>query len=276
MIFKVVVAFSFFVVLIAALAAIMWAFQERIAFQPPRGPWPEPSGVSRMDYHAADGQPLFAYIAGESSAPRALLVAFHGNADLAVRQIDWAREIVRRTSVTVMLAEYRGYMGLPGQPGYTASRLDSEAAYLFARDSLHVPAERIAFFGHSLGSAVATELALKHPPAALVLQAPFTSARDMAGRMIGYTPSFFLWRLMSRLHFDTVAGVSEIQAPVSVSHGDQDHLIPATMGSEVFAAARQKGAWLLVSGAAHNDVPLRGGEQYWNWIAAALQPVRSR
>src|SRR5215216_1251684 len=104
------------VVVFVILAALAWAFQERITFQPERPPYPDPGAALSVDYSAADGQPLFAYIIGKPEELRGLLLSFHGNADLAVRQITWAQEIVRRTGVAVMLAEYRGYMGLTGRP----------------------------------------------------------------------------------------------------------------------------------------------------------------
>jgi pimeloyl-ACP methyl ester carboxylesterase len=264
-------------IVIAAVAALLfvltWTFQERIAFQPPRGPWPVPTGVVRADYRADDGQPLFAYIVGNPETSRGLLISFHGNADLAVWQIDWAREANERTGFAVMLAEYRGYMGLDGKPSYAASQRDATAAYRYAFDSLGVPESRIAIFGHSMGSAIAAELAARHPPAALLLQSPFTSARDMARRVVGYRPPGIIWRLISRLHFDTGAKVARLSAPVSVAHGGRDRLIPSLMGEQVYAAARVKGQWLLVPEAAHNDVSIRGGEAYWSWMKSALAPT---
>jgi hypothetical protein len=259
--------------LLLGIVGLVWIFQERIAFQPPRGPWPTPAGVTRVDYPASDGQRLFAYIIGDSTAPNGLLLCFHGNADLAVWQIDWAEELNERTGVTVMLAEYRGYMGVSGRSTYRSSQLDADAAYRFAREEMMVSSNRIALFGHSLGSAVAADLAGRHAPAALLLQSPFTSARDMAARMTGYRPSTFLWRMVSRLHFDTGAKVSQIEAPVSVTHGGQDPLIPSKMGETVFQSARQKGEWLLVPEATHNDVAVVGGEDYWSWLARALIPI---
>lgn len=273
MISKLLVTASMLLGLVAFLVVLAWIFQERIAFQPPGGPWPDPNGVSRVDYSAADGQKLFAYVAGDPAASGKVLIAFHGNADLAVWQTDWANNVVKYTGVPVMLAEYRGYMGLDGRPTYRGSKLDASAAYLFARDTWDIPASRIAMFGHSLGSAIATELAASHRPAALLLQSPFTSAQDMAGRMTGYRPANALWRLISRLHFNTGAGVSQLEAPVSVSHGGIDRLIPAQMGESIFASAKKKGAWLLVPEAAHNDVGREGGDAYWAWITQALEPL---
>jgi len=259
--------------LLILFVGLIWTFQERIAFQPQGPPYPDESGLRRVDYSAADGQPLFAYLVGDPQTAAGLLLAFHGNADLAVWQAGWASEIAHRTGLMVMLAEYRGYMGLPGRPSYAASQLDAEAAWQFATDSLGVAPDRMAFFGHSLGTAVATELAAKHSPAALLLQSPFTSARDMAGIMVGRRPTEITWRLVSRLHFDTGAQVARLDVPVSVAHGALDRLIPPDMGKAVFAAAKQKGEWLLVPNASHNDVIERGGTLYWDWITRALQPL---
>jgi fermentation-respiration switch protein FrsA (DUF1100 family) len=270
---KVVVLLSLLISLVALLAALVWIFQERIAFQPPRGPWPSPAGGTRVEYEASDGQKLFAYLVGDPSTSPGLLLSFHGNADLAAWQISWAEELSLRTGVAVLLAEYRGYMGLEGRPSYSGSEHDAEAAYAFSRNVLRVPADRIAMFGHSLGSAIATELAVKHQPAALILQSPFTSAREMAGRMTGHRPAAFLWRLISRLHFDTGVTVASVQAPVFVAHGGRDRLIPPEMGRAVYDASPRKGEWLLVPDAAHNDVGSRGGEAYWSWMKTALASV---
>lgn len=253
----------------------IWLFQERIAFQPERGPFPPDAGVPRVEYTAADGQRLFAYVVGDPVTAPGLLMVFHGNADLAVRQVQWANEVVRRTGIAVMLTEYRGYMGLGGKPTYEGSRLDAEAAYRYATDTLHVAPRSIAFFGHSLGTAVAAELAARHLPIALVLQSPFTSAREMSSTIIGRRPADLTWNIVSRLHFDTRTSVASLDAPVSVSHGSLDRLIPPRMGKSVFEAAKIKGAWLLVPGGSHNDVEQRGGEAYWSWIVSALEPLRA-
>jgi fermentation-respiration switch protein FrsA (DUF1100 family) len=259
--------------LAAAITAGIWFFQERITFQPQGPPFPDDSAALKLQYTADDGQPLFAYVVGEPDSTTSLLIAFHGNADLALRQIDWAHEIVRRAGVPVMLVEYRGYMGLPGRPTYQGSKLDAVAAYRFALAHFHVDPTRIVFFGHSLGTAIATELALQHRPAALILQSPFTSARDMGAIIAGKWVTSLTWRFVSRVHYDTVDGVSSLDIPVSVVHGGRDRVIPSRMGKAVYAAAKNKGVWLFVPTASHSDVPLRAGDAYWDWMMSALAPV---
>ena len=258
------------VVLALLLIGTVSVFQERIAFQPQGPPYPSAGDTPRVDYLAADGQPLFAYIIGNRASAAGLVLVFHGNADLAVRQIDWANELASRTGLAVMIPEYRGYAGLSGKPTYVGSRLDANAAYDYATDSLRLPSGNIAFFGHSLGTAIATELATRHRPFALALQSPFTSARDMARLLLGRRPSTFSWNLFSRIHFDTVERVKTLDVPVSVAHGGKDRLIPSSMGRKVFESAKHRGGWLLVPEAAHNNVSNLGGDSYWQWIVKAL------
>ena len=263
--------------LVAGVGLIWWQ-QERIVFQPPR--WPvadglgETTDVERVTYEAGDGQPLFAYVVRAAPAadttPAPVLIAFHGNADLAQWTVPWAREVARRTGLTVLVPEYRGYAGLGGRPTYEGSRLDARAAHRFAVEQLGATPEGIRLFGHSLGSAIATELAEHAPPHALVLQSPFTSARAMARLFVSPRTDRW-WDRIARVHYDTEKRAAELPRPVWVAHGDRDLVIPMRMGEQVHASARQPGELLLVPGAGHNDVPHVGGERYWAWLGRAVR-----
>jgi pimeloyl-ACP methyl ester carboxylesterase len=266
--------------------ALVFAPQERLVWQPPRfgraDPAPPPAGAVRVDYAAADGQRLFAWIV-EPPAPPAgtrmpgTVLAFHGNAELAAWSVPWAEQVARRTGWRVVLPEYRGYAGLGGAISHPHSRLDAEAALAAARATAraHHAEAPLVLYGHSLGSAVAAELAESmaaagRGPAALVLESPFTSVRAMA--RVGDSPAMQrLWRAVARVHFDTHARVAALDAPVWVAHGLVDLVVPARMGIAVHAAARRPGELLLLGRAGHNDVVETGGARYWDWLARALR-----
>ena len=256
------------------LVALLWRFQEHVVFQPPSGvSQHSETAARRVQYRSADGVELFAYVVGDCHANTPVVLAFHGNADLARWFIPWATQLNRETNACVMIPELRGYDGVIGTPTYAGSSLDARAALAFAKNSLNASSHHFVYFGHSLGSAIASELATFDPPAALVLQSPFSSAREMSRRLAvpWVTPVF---RFISRVHFDTIARVRSLDAPVSVAHGDADGVIPVAMGREVFSAARVKGELLIVAGANHNNVEEMGGRAYWRWLTNAVRGGR--
>lgn len=259
-------------VLLSGLMALLWRTQERILFQPPRL-YGKPVELGRVSYRASDGLLLTGFVVGDPRTDVGVLLCFHGNADLAMWQLDWADSIRTRAGYAVMLAEYRGYMSLGGTPTYSTTKLDALAAYDHLTSALGVDPSRIAYFGHSLGSAVATELAEVHPPRALLLQSPFSSARAMA-RLIVALPVAVVWKAISRIHFDTVQAVSRLAVPVSVAHGKHDRIVPFRMGLEVYDAAKVKGELLVVDTAGHGDIATVAGDEYWKWIIASLNTLR--
>lgn len=253
----------------------LWKNQERVVFQPPADAPAAPAPARRVSYRATDGHELFGYLLQPAGSDHAkagrVVIAFHGNADLSAWTAPWAHELSSRAGLTVFVPEYRGYGGIPGEPSYETAIADSRGALGFVRDSLQ--AAEIVIYGHSLGTAIGTELAAhmgSSGPRSLVLQSPFTSARDMATRMM-VPPIPGLWPRISRVHYDTRALVSDLEAPVFVSHGTRDLNIPARMGRQVFESARVRGELLLVEGAGHNDVADAGGEEYWRWLVRAVQ-----
>ena len=251
------------------LVAMVWRFQDQIVFQPPRGIAQTNVAARQVHYRTSDGLELFAYVVGHCTERAPLVLAFHGNADVARWLVPWANEVVQRTGACVMLPEYRGYDGAPGRPTYAASAYDARAALDYARDSLHVGADRLVLFGHSLGTAIAAELAAVAAPRSLVLQAPFSTARAIATRSFTLAVTG-LWSIISHVHFDTLARVRALSSPVWVAHGDRDIVIPARMGRAVFQAAARKGELLIIPGAGHNDVPDVGGAAYWAWLERAI------
>jgi pimeloyl-ACP methyl ester carboxylesterase len=282
------------IALLSAMVGGVWWRQERIAYQPPPDCPRAPADVRQVEYHTVDNQPLVGFLVEPDEASNGVLLAFHGNADLAVWQIPWAHEVARRTRWSVFLAEYRGYGGLGGEPTYEALQSDARAAWQAVQqlgdEHLASYTRSFALFGHSLGSGVATELASEiegrsdvvgaeetpsaaNTVTALVLQSPFTSARDMA-RIVSTRPVQFLWKVISRVHYDSRARLQRLVAPVWVAHGLRDWLVPVSMGRELFALARVPGRLLIIDSAGHNDVAEIGAEHYWTWLNDALNGPR--
>jgi fermentation-respiration switch protein FrsA (DUF1100 family) len=253
---------------LALLTLLLWRYQERVVFQPTPPPYPDVPGTHLLAYRAEDGQALHAYILEPATPALGTLVVFHGNADLAAWRVPWAQRVAAETGWRVLLAEYRGYAGLPGVPTVVGVRQDAQAAVAAARQlsGEQVP---LALYGHSLGSAIAADIAAETAPTVLLLESPFTSAAEMARQVVG--PALVpLWRTVSRVPYDTRALVATLDVPVWVTHGDADAVIPLGMGEAVYAATRRRGELLVVPGAGHNDVSDIGDARYWTWLRRAL------
>src|SRR5215207_412994 len=115
-------------VVYAGLLLMLWRFQDRILFQPPVGVASSAVEARHIQYRAADGVELFAYLVGDCTRESTLVIAFHGNAEIARWSVPWAATLVRESNVCVLLPEYRGYDGLSGVPTYETSAHDARAA----------------------------------------------------------------------------------------------------------------------------------------------------
>jgi pimeloyl-ACP methyl ester carboxylesterase len=111
-----------------------------------------------------------------------------------------------------------------------------------------VQPERLILMGRSLGSGVATELAVRHDCALLVLISPYTSMVDM-GRIVAGPVA----RLAVPDRYDNLAKITRVQCPAVILHGTRDGVIPVRMGRALAAAAGI--ALVEVPGASHNDFP---------------------
>jgi pimeloyl-ACP methyl ester carboxylesterase len=102
-----------------------------------------------------------------------------GNAGSRALRAPLARRLAA-VGFAVLLLDYRGYGGNPGRPSENGLITDARAARAYLVEH-GVPAQRLIYFGESLGAAVATRLAVEQPPGGLVLRSPFTDAALLEG-----------------------------------------------------------------------------------------------
>jgi fermentation-respiration switch protein FrsA (DUF1100 family) len=182
--------------------------------------------------------------------PRALFLYFHGNAGNISHRLDWMLAISDGLRVDVLGIDYRGYGRSQGSPSEAGLYADAEAAWAFATGKLGLPPAKVVVYGKSLGGAPACELAIRHPPGALILQSCFTSIPAMGKHLLPFLPH----DLMARHRFDNLAKVPAIAAPKLVIHSREDEVIPFAMGEALAKAAKPPCTWLPMAGAGHNDL----------------------
>jgi fermentation-respiration switch protein FrsA (DUF1100 family) len=195
----------------------------------------------------------------------------HGNAGNISHRLDRALLIQSRVRASVLLYDYRGYGKSEGSPDEAGTYRDGQAAYRFLVEEKKIPPDEIVLFGESLGSAVALELALAHAAAALVLEAPFTSVRDMA-----WTTIFAPLSPLVRTRYDNLAKVGRLRMPLLVLQGDRDEIVPFRQGRRLFEAAPEPKRHFAIPSAGHNDTYVTGGEAYWREFTDFLENVGSR
>lgn len=184
--------------------------------------------------------------AGASAdSPTPLVVFFHGNAELIDHQ-HAVLDLYRSMGVSVLLIEYRGYGLSDGTPSEAHIVLDSVAVIeqVLARDD--VDPGKLILHGRSIGGGLATQVALKTNPAAIIVESTFTSISGMAMRY-GVPPFIVTSPLKSEEAF------KQLDIPILILHGKHDTIVPVSHGHRLKAAAEDATLVLFESG--HNDLP---------------------
>lgn len=170
-----------------------------------------------------------AHTTGDAPAPAVMF--FHGNNEVMDHCLEFA-ERYPANGMAVLLVEYRGYGRSNGRPSMENVGEDMRFFYDWLASRPEVDPQRIFFHGRSIGGAVAAELATARPPAALVLQATFTSMAAMFQRY--GVPGFIVAD-----PYDTEAVLASADFPVLVLHGSRDNIIPVNHGRQLGKSGRR-------------------------------------
>lgn len=191
--------------------------------------------------------------------PSATVLYLHGNGHNIGSNINQAKRLYDQ-GFSVLLIDYRGYGESDGSPSEQGVYADAEAAWQYLVNQRQLAPNSIVIYGHSLGGAIATNLALQHPDAqALIVHNSFTSMPAMASRQ-WYSRLFFPYLVLHQ-RFDSIAKVPKLQVPTLWIHGQADRLIPPQMSEELYrsAPADLRKQLILVPNAGHNN-----GDLFWN------------
>ncbi|HEY3452855.1 MAG TPA: alpha/beta fold hydrolase [Myxococcales bacterium] len=205
--------------------------QVRIIFPAPPGNGHAPGRGKVLRLPSPAGEIAAVHFEGPPGSRTAIF--FHGNGEEMVDGEDWAVEL-QRAGLGVLLVEYPGY-GLTkslGPPSEEKCYLAAETALTYLRETLGVPVERTILSGHSLGSAVAAEMALRGRGARLVLLSPLSSTADVGKDWLWYLPV----DLLVRHRFETLKKAPRIHVPTLVVHGKRDQVAPVWMGERIAKA----------------------------------------
>jgi fermentation-respiration switch protein FrsA (DUF1100 family) len=157
----------------------------------------------------------------------------------------------------VLAIDYRGFGRSDGElPSEDAIYIDARAAW--AELARREPdASRRFIYGHSLGAAVAINLAANEDGAAgVIAESGFTSLADVVAEK--YAP---VGLLLSQ-KFEALQRVGDIRVPILFVHGTADAIVPFTMSHRLYEAAREPKRLLIIEGGTHSNFAGVGLDEY--------------
>jgi len=161
----------------------------------------------------------------------------------------------------VLGVDYRGFGRSEGGelPSEEMAYEDARAAWdWLGREG--APQARRFVFGHSLGGAIAVDLATRVSDlSGLIVEGSFTSLRDLLATFKwGWLP---VGPLLTQ-RFEAADRMPRVRAPVLVVHGSEDRLVPPEIGRALYDRAPEPKRFLLVQGGSHHSTNWVGLEQY--------------
>jgi len=199
-----------------------------------------------------------------------VLLYLHGNGLNISANIGHAYRF-HQLGFSVLLIDYRGYGRSEGNfPNEIQVYQDTITAWKYLVQQQQIPPNHIFIYGHSLGGAIAIDLAVKQPNAAgLIVESSFTTIREV----VAYRNLFRIFPvdLILTQRFESIKKLPRLKMPVLFIHGIADSTIPYFMSQKLYAAAPEPKKLILVPGAEHNDLADLAGEQYLQWIDAFVE-----
>jgi fermentation-respiration switch protein FrsA (DUF1100 family) len=215
-----------------------------------------------VEFPSGDGVRLAAWIMRPADTTGRWLLICHGNygnLSDAGRPQHYAGLL--DLGLNLLAFDYRGYGASTGSPTEDGLYRDAGAAWRYLTETRRVPAGRIVIFGHSLGSAVAVELATRVPAAGLILDGALTSVVERAQEAYPWVPV----RWVARSRFSSIDRMPGLTLPKLFLHARADEVIPFAHGERLYRAAPPPRTFVALAGG-HADAFERDSAAYFGAI----------
>ena len=178
-----------------------------------------------------------------SPTPSPTILFFSGNAGNMSYHLETVK-ILYEYGYSICTYDYRGYGKSSGVLSEDAQYSDAELVWNYLTNTRNIPAEQIILFGRSLGAGMASWVASRHKPGALVMESAFTSLDDIGKLYFKWLPIKFILKW----HYDNRARISSVNSPTLFIHSKNDELIPYEHGQELYALANEPKQFLTIEG----------------------------
>ena len=177
------------------------------------------------------------------------IVFFHGNGQ--AYQF-WVNKLLNfyREGYGVLFTDYRGYGGAAGKPSEQGIYKDARSFLKRLNEQENIDFSDMIFFGESLGTGVAIQMATEFPPKALILESAYTSTADVAKSRYWFVPVETLMRDQYR----SIDKIETLTMPKFFLHGERDNIIPIRFGRVLYEAAPEPKSFQVIANAEHNNL----------------------
>jgi alpha-beta hydrolase superfamily lysophospholipase len=169
---------------------------------------------------------------------------------------------------SVLAVDYRGFgRSSAGLPSEATAAEDARAAWDWLAQQQ--PGKPRYIFGHSLGGAIAIDLARQvTDEQGTMVEGTFTSVPDV---IITFKWGWLPVSMLVTQRFESIRKVPEIGSPLLVVHGSEDSLILPSLGRKLYEAAQEPKQFLLVEGGSHHTTNSVGQSLYREALASLFK-----
>ena len=245
-------------ILYLILTAIVYTLQRQFLYFPP-SLYLTPQavgldGFEEITLNTEAGDKVTAFWSPPADENDKVVMFFHGNGSAVFSNHDIYRDIAAQ-GIGVLGVGYPGYPGSSGTPSQPAIERASKIQREFLIDKGIEPG-RLVYFGTSLGSGVASQLAENHPPALLILDAPFNSILDMGRRQLPFLPV----KLLMKDQYRSDEAIKNLNVPMIWTHGTADKVVPITQGQKLYDGYNGPKSAHIIEGGQHTNLWGLGGK----------------
>jgi pimeloyl-ACP methyl ester carboxylesterase len=234
-------------------AAYLYVYQRKIVYNPPIETLHPVSSYSLgqaedVEIETQDGIRLHAWYHEPNTNCGKLILYFHGNSGILAdrkEKLDKLREL----GYGFLIPAWRGYGKSEGFPYREGILHDAHAAIKFLKDKGYDLNTQVLLIGESLGSGIASEIALEYQFHGLMLLGAYTSIADMGQYRYPLLPV----KPLLTENFSTISNLEQVNIPVLIMHGKRDYIIPVKFAPEIFAAANNPKKLVIYDDVRHTD-----------------------
>ena len=234
-------------------------------------PPPESFNISQKFIHYDVNDSLHTWLINNNENNITILY-FSGNAFNISHRL-FHVDVFNQLNINVFMFDYKGYGLSTGSIENKQSFFkSSEVAYDFLIDSLDIPSDSIIFWGYSLGSPIATELASKKNHLGIICESPLISINKISKELFPYLPFSFI----NKYDFDINNHINKSNSPVLLIHSKDDNVIPYNHALSFFNTLNRKNKKMINIKGSHRTAAYDSFPIYFSNIKLFIDEIKKR